>query len=88
MSEKSVVCLIAFQSISKVGEQYILEDNTGDTIELRNKEILKTLSYLPSQSFLKEQSLVCEFLYDRENHQIFAVPHTIVTEKELVKLLY
>ncbi len=88
LSEKSVVCLIAFQSISKVGEQYILEDNTGDTIELRNKEILKTLSYLPSQSFLKEQSLVCEFLYDRENHQIFAVPHTIVTEKELVKLLY
>ena len=90
LSEKSFIFLVAFQSISKVEEKYILEDSSGDTIELRNKEIdvLKILSYLPSQSFLKEQSLVCEFLYDSENHQIFAVPHTIVTEKELVKLLY
>ena len=92
LSEKSVVYLIAFENISKVGEQYILEDVAGDVIELRNKQqnrdILSTLHYLPDNSYLKQQSLVCEFMYDNENSRIFAIPHTIVTDKTILKLLY
>ncbi|MEY8320120.1 SWIM zinc finger family protein [Lachnospiraceae bacterium 46-61] len=92
LSEKSIVYLIAFENISKVGEQYILEDNTGDTIELRNKheniDILNTLHYLPNNSYLKQQSLVCELMYDDENNKIFAIPHTIITDKQILKLLY
>ncbi len=84
--------LIAFENISKVGEQYILEDVAGDVIELRNKQqnrdILSTLHYLPDNSYLKQQSLVCEFMYDNENSRIFAIPHTIVTDKTILKLLY
>jgi len=92
LSEKSVVYLIAFENISKVGERYILEDVAGDVIELRNKhenrDILSTLHYLPDNSYLKQQSLVCEFMYDNENSRIFAIPHTIVTDKTILKLLY
>ncbi len=92
LSEKSVVYLIAFENISKVGEQYILEDVAGDVIELRNKQqnrdILNTLHYLPDNSYLKQQSLVCEFMYDNENNRIFAIPHTIITDKTILKLLY
>ena len=92
LSEKSVVYLIAFENISKVGEQYILEDVAGDVIELRNKQqnrdILNTLHYLPYSSYLKQQSLVCEFMYDNENNRIFAIPHTIITDKTILKLLY
>ena len=83
--------LIAFENISKVGEQYILEDVCCDVIELRNKQqnrdILNTLHYLPDNSYLKQQSLVCEFMYDNENNRIFAIPHTIITDKTILKLL-
>lgn len=88
LSEKSAVFLIAFENIFKAGEKYILQDASGDTIELRDKhyDILKRLSHLPDASYLKCQSMLCEFLYDGKT--IFAVPHTIVTEKEIVRLFY
>lgn len=92
LSEKSVVYLIAFEKISKVGEKYILEDRAGDTIELKNKydhiDVLNSLHYLPDESFLKQQALLCEFVYDNDSHTIFALPHTIVTDKEIARLLY
>jgi len=91
LSEKSVFCLVKFKDILKSGENLILEDNFGNNIRLADKDKTNTLSiikFLSKEDFLTDKTMLIEIYCDFGTHTLKAVPNAIITEKEILRLIY
>lgn len=92
LSPDKVVSLIQFRRIGKTEGGYVLEDNAGHTILLDDmpdgEHTTLRLPMLPSQEILENQVLLGAFYYDRPRQRICLQPYSIVTEKNVVRLMY
>ncbi len=91
LSEKSVFYLVKFKDIVKSGENFILEDSLGNNIRLTDKEgtnTLSAISFLSKEKFLTDKTMFIEIYYDLEMHTLGAVPNSIITEDEILRLIY
>lgn len=92
LSEPVVAALVSYRHIGRQGEAYVLEDPEGDAIELRSpaggEDTVSRLLYLPTEELLRDQVLAGAFFYDGAARQLFFTPFSIVTEKQIVRLLY
>lgn len=92
LSPDKVVSLIQFRRIGKTDEGYVMEDNTGHTILLDNmpdgEQTTLRLNMLPDRKILENQVLLGAFYYDRPRQRLCLQPYSIVTENNVVRLMY
>ena len=89
--------LIAFSQIGRAGEDgecVVMEDAAGGRIELRDRTCrgwepcVQQLGLLPDRTLLKNQVMFGLLYYDETDRKICLHPRSIVTEKEIVRLMY
>ena len=94
MSDPMVMSLIPYKQIGKIGEDYVLETESGEKVYLRDRdrtqmeETVKNLEVLPHNLLSGNHVLLVVFYYQRQEQRLYAQPLTIVTEDKLVRLLY
>jgi len=92
LSPDTVVSLVQFHRIGKAEAGYVLEDDTGHTILLDNmpdgEQTTLRLSMLPDRKLLENQVLLGAFYYDRPRQRLCLQPYSIVTETNVVRLMY
>ena len=96
MSDGLYGCLIWFDHLGRskagAGEGYILVDREGQTIELLNPDGNRHLDrrpgILPDREFCTGQVMFGVLWYDGKRQNICMQPHSIITEKEILRLLY
>lgn len=96
LSDGRYACLISFEKIGllQTGDQenYLLQDQTGAQIELKDRPgdtpSVKRLSQLPKQEMLAGQVMFGVMWYDREAHKICLQPYSIITGQEIMRLVY
>lgn len=86
------ISLLAFEQIGKIGEEYVLKNAAGETIALGDapgmEACTERLGLLPDSALLRDQVLLGAFFYDRSEKRIRLMPLSIVTPKQVVRLLY
>ena len=84
--------LVAFERIGKTEQGVVLQTEGKDTILLGNapgmEHTLDRLSMLPDKELLENQVLLGAFYYDRETRRLKLQPLSIVTQTDIVRLLY
>lgn len=92
LSEKKAVLLFAFDQIGKIGADYVMRDAKGNTILLEDmpgaEETVLRLPMLKSKDFLKRQVLLGACFYNEKKRRICLQPYSIVTQRQVVRLLY
>lgn len=92
LAEPLLFGLCAFAEIGKIGDDFVLQDEAGDTILLGNlpgmEDTVQRISLLPDDILLKQQILFGGIFYHSERKQIMMQPFSILTETGLVRLLY
>lgn len=92
LADDYVVHLLAFKNMAACGEDYVLEDNTGETIRLSDMDGMEStvyrLSMVPHYSMLENQLLLGAFYCDEKNKKMCIKPISIVTDKTILRLLY
>lgn len=91
LSESSVVTLIPFDFLGTCGTKTVLVQK-DQRIELKTKSgmentVSRIHSMLP-QSALSKQVLVGEYFYDKAEEQFCIMPHAIITQEAILRLLY
>lgn len=84
--------LIRFASIGTAGGYTVLQDAAGQTIALGDLPGLERtthrLGLLPDPGLLEGQVLLGAFWYDREERRMKLQPLSLVTETDVIRLLY
>ncbi|MCI8719335.1 MAG: SWIM zinc finger domain-containing protein [Lachnospiraceae bacterium] len=92
LTQPVLIRLISFQTIGKSGEQYVLKNEGGETIVLGNvpgmEETTNRIGLLPDGNLLKNQVLVGAFYYDAKERRLKLQPLSILTNTDVVRLLY
>ncbi len=92
LSDNFVVLLFAFEQIGGVQDSYVMKDQEGNTILLKDipgmEGTVHRLSMLMEPSLLEGQVLLGAFFYQEETHRICVQPYSIVTDEKVVRLLY
>ena len=96
LSEDSCGMLLRYERIGKLsgekGELWVLEDETGERIELAGREnwedTMTALSLIPDPKLYHNQVLFGVLYYDAQDRKIRMYPCSIVTEKGIIRLLY
>lgn len=101
LSDDFCAILLAFSRIGRIPEEgkegawrYAAEDRAGNRIELRDRKgegwesCTAVLDMVSDSSLLQNQVLFGFLYYDEDDRSICLHPRSIVTEKEIVRLLY
>ena len=96
LSEDYCGMLLSFVRIGVIkteqGNCWVLEDSTGERIELAVRDgwenSMEAMSRIPQPEVLQNQALFGFLYYDREKRRIRMYPCSIVTDKGIVRLLY
>ena len=84
--------LVAFSEIGKSGDSYVLKNAAGETIMLGDapgiEPSVERISLLPGNGLLRDQVLLGAFYYDGPQRRLKLQPLSIVTEHNVVRLLY
>ena len=84
--------LISYEMIGKVGENYVLKNVAGETIMLGDcpylEGTLERLGILPDSRLLQNQVLLGAFYYDDTDNRLKLQPISIISENDIVRLLY
>ena len=92
LADPIFVSLIAFSEIGKKENSYVLKNAAGETILLDNapgiEPSIDRLSLLPDSRLLKDQVLVGAFFYDAARRRLKLQPLSIITETDVIRLLY
>ncbi len=92
LSDNFAVLLFCFAQIGKVGEAYVMQDAKGNRILLEDmagmEGTVQRLALLAGSDLLEGQVLLGAFFYDEEKRRICVQPYSIVTEGQIVRLLY
>ena len=86
------ISLVSYELLGTNGEHYVLKNAAGETIQLGDCPYLEAsvdrIGLLPDGKLLENQVLLGAFYYDGEDRRLKLQPLSIVTEKEIVRLLY
>jgi len=101
LSDDFCAVLLAFSRIGRIPEEgkegawrYAAEDRAGNRIELRDRKgegwepCTAVLDMISDSSLLQNQVLFGFLYYDEDDRSVCLHPRSIVTEKEIVRLLY
>lgn len=84
--------VLRFSRIGKIGETLVLQDTDGATIALGDVPELEPtvgrLSLLPDPDLLEDQTLLGVFWYDSRDRRLKLQPLSIITDRDIVRLLY
>lgn len=92
MSGPMLFRLIAYETIGRTEEGIALRTAGGETIRLGDSPELEPttdrVSLLPEGGLLQGQVLLGAFFYEKESERLLLQPISIITEKDIVRLLY
>ena len=92
MAQPMLLKLVAYDKIAKSEEGFVLVTKSGDTILLGDmpqlEETTTRIEILPDRALLNSQVLLAAFYYDRISHRLLAQPLSIITDNQIVRLLY
>lgn len=92
LSEKTLVCLLAFDKIGTIDGQTVLTDKQGVAIALecpdQTDNSVEHLRYLPDQSLLHQQVLLGEVFYQPVTRRVAVTPLSIISEQQIIRLFY
>ncbi|MCH5342029.1 MAG: SWIM zinc finger family protein [Acetatifactor sp.] len=92
LADPMLIRMISFELIGRMGEEYVLRTAEGETIVLGNAPGMEAttdrLALLPDNRLLENQVLLGAFYYDGESRRLKLQPLSIVTETDVVRLLY
>jgi len=84
--------LVAFSEIGKIGDSYVLKNTAGETVMLGDapgiEPSVERITLLPEKGLLKDQVLLGAFYFDGTQRRLKLQPLSIVTEDDVVRLLY
>ena len=84
--------LVAYSEIGKIGGSLCLKNAAGETVMLGDapgiEPSLDRIGLLPEERLLKDQVLLGAFYYDGAARRLKLQPLSILTENEVVRLLY
>ncbi|MBQ8821759.1 MAG: SWIM zinc finger family protein [Lachnospiraceae bacterium] len=84
--------LVSFETIGKCGENYVLKNASGETIMLGDcpylEESTERIGLLPDGTLLQNQVLLGAFYYDGTDKRLKLHPLSIITDTDIVRLLY
>lgn len=92
MASSMLLRLIAYEDIGRTKEGYVLRTENGQTILLGDlpeiEETVKRLSILPDAKLFHHQVLLGAFYYSAGDRRLRLKPFSILTDSEIVRLLY
>ena len=92
LADTMYVRLLAFEQIGQCEKGLVLRTKEGDTILLGDAPGMELscerIGLLPDESLLKDQVLLGAFYYDGQTRRLRLQPLCIVTERDVVRLLY
>lgn len=84
--------LISYEMIGKAGDKYVLKNTAGETIMLGDcpylEGTMERLGIIPDGSLLQNQVLLGAFFYDDKDRRLKLQPISIISETDIVRLLY
>ncbi|MEW6307359.1 MAG: hypothetical protein AB1705_28225, partial [Verrucomicrobiota bacterium] len=93
LGDRHPVALVKYRALGRVGDEVIIEDQTGERLVLADHEhagepaTLPLLPMLPRQ-VRQDQLAVLRFHHDLDTQKLRAKPLSIVTESEVIRLTY
>ncbi|GGD79162.1 SWIM zinc finger family protein [Paenibacillus nasutitermitis] len=94
LSDKFAAVLLAYKRIGRIGEDYVLEDQNGHTLLLKNipdgmtESTVELLHYVPSDALLEQQVLFGLLYYDHTTKRMVMQPCSIITDEQIMRLMY
>ena len=92
MAAPVLLRMICFERIGRCGEDYALQTAQGETIMLGDSPYIESttdkITLLPDDALLENQALLGAFYYDRTAGRLKLHPLSILTETDVVRLLY
>ena len=92
LADPMLIRMISFELIGRMGEEYVLRTAEGETIVLGNAPGMEAttdrLALLPDNRLLENQVLLGAFYYDGESRRLKLQPLSILTDTDVVRLLY
>ncbi len=92
LADAMYIRLIAFERIGRCGEELALQTKEGETILLGDAPGMELscerIGLLPDESLVQNQVLLGAFYYDGPARRLKLQPLSIVTERDVVRLLY
>ncbi len=92
LADTMFVRLLAFEQIGKCEKGLVLRTKEGDTILLGDAPGMEAscerVGLLPDEGLFRDQVLLGAFYYDSQERRLRMQPLCIVTEKDVVRLLY
>ncbi len=92
MAQPMLLKLVSYKEIAKCDEGLVLVSENGDTILMGNmpqlEETTLRIEMLPNASLFKNQVLLAAFYYNNKNRRLQAQPLSIVTDNQIIRLLY
>lgn len=92
LADPMLIRMISFELIGKMREDYVLRTVGGETIVLGNAPGMEAatdrLALLPDKSLLENQVLLGAFYYDGADRRLKLQPLSILTDTDVVRLLY
>lgn len=92
LADPMLPALVAFSRIGQVNGQLVLEDETGERILLDDMKgmdsTIDQLSILPDAALWQDQVLLGGLFYDASRRRMVLKPLSIITDTQLVRLLY
>ncbi len=94
LSDHYAGVMIRFSQIARSGEDYVLVDDQGKTLLLKDMEdpvkdqTTELLEFVPDKSFLSGQTLFGMLYYDMKSKRMAMQPYSIITKQQIIRLLY
>ena len=92
LADPIYISLISYELIGKCVEGYVLKNAAGETIMLGDSPYLEAsterIGLLPDCRLLENQVLLGAFYYDSSDNRLKLQPLSIITESDIVRLLY
>jgi hypothetical protein len=93
LGDRNPFALMRYRAISRVGDDYVLEDPNGERLALSDEShegeppTLHLFALLPAAA-LQNQSILVRFHHNLDSQKLQAKPLSIVTDSEIIRLAY
>lgn len=92
MAQPMLLKLVAYKEIGKCDDGLVLVSKSGDNILMGDmpqmEETTVHIEMLPNNALLKDQVILAAFYYNNKNRRLQAQPLSIITDNQIVRLLY
>ncbi|MCM1536429.1 MAG: SWIM zinc finger domain-containing protein [Clostridium sp.] len=92
LADPMYVRLISFEKLGRTKDGFVLQTQAGESIVLGDapgmESTIERLGLLPDKGLLRNQVLLGAFYYDSQERRLKLQPLSIVTQTDVVRLLY